>query len=201
CSLDSSPLRRYAGASIRVPVQGIGVHRLVCVATNNAQDAGGHVGTSGLAVRTLSIREPSVSTVSFARIANTLRCRKKHERVRVPAQWVVERIHGHKVRVHIPAQTRRVTIVRCHPRVVKKRVKIGNRWVIRRVVVLPQRVLVKDKRVRFGAHAQVSGWLGTYQGRALGNQRVEILTAPDDGQQHFSVAATTTTSPSGLWSA
>jgi hypothetical protein len=201
CALDSGAPRSFAAASVRIPVTGVGVHRLTCVASNNAEDASGHVATSAPIVQTMSIREPSVSTVSFARIANSLRCRRTRERVRIPAQTVVERIHGHKVRVRIPAQTRTVSVERCHPRVVKKRVKVGNRWVFKRVVLLPQRVLVQAKRVRFGQHARVSGWLGTTDGHGLGGQRVQILTAPDDGQQHFTTAASATTSPSGLWSA
>ncbi len=201
CSLDSAPPRLYPAAAARVPVQGVGVHRLVCVATNNAANATGDVAASAPVIRTLSIRQPTVSTVSFARIANALRCAKRRERVHIPAQWVIEHINGHRVRVHVPAQTRTVTVTRCHPRVIKKRVKVGHKWVLKRVVVLPRRVLVNVKRVRYGTGTTVSGWLGTAQGRALPGQRVEILTAPDDGHQHFSLAATTVTSGDGMWRA
>ena len=201
CSLDSEPARWFSGASARVPVQGVGVHRLACVAANNAQDAAGHVATSAPAVRSLSIRQPAVSTVSFARIADTLRCAKKRERVTIPAQWIIERVKGHRVHVRIPAQTRTITVMRCHPRIVRRRVRVGHRWVFKRVVLLPRRVLEKTKHVRFGSVATVSGWLGTAQGNALGGQRVLILTAPDDGHLRFRLAATATTSSDGTWKA
>jgi hypothetical protein len=200
CSLDSAPAQWYRGATARVGVTGVGVHRLTCESANNAEDAHGHIATSAPAVRTLSIRQPAVSTVSFARIADTLRCAKKRERVTVPAQWIIERVHGHRVRVRIPAQKQTITVVRCHPRVVKRRVRVGGRWVIERVVLLPRRVLVKTKRVRFGARTVVSGWLGTAQGNALGGQEVRILTAPDNGSQAFTLAARTTTRADGTWS-
>ncbi len=201
CSLDSGPARWFSGASGLVPVRGVGVHQLACVAANNAEDDAGHVATSAPAVRSLSIRQPAVSTVSFARIANTLRCAKKRERVRIPAQWITERVKGHRVRVKIPAQTRTITVVRCHPRIVRRRVRAGRRWVFKRVVLLPRRVLEKTKHVRFGSAATVSGWLGTAQGNALGGQHVLILTAPDDGHLHFRLAAIATTASNGTWKA
>ncbi len=201
CSLDSGPARWFGGSDARVAVAGVGVHRLVCVAANNAEDAHGHVATSAPAVRTLSIRQPAVSTVSFAHIANTLRCGKKRERVTIPAQWIIERIRGRRVRVRIPAQTRTITVVRCHPRVVRRRVRVGHRWVFKRVVLLPRRVLVKTKHVPFGSDATVSGWLGTRQGNALGGQRVLVLAAPDDGHQHFKLVASVRTASDGTWSA
>ena len=130
-----------------------------------------------------------MSTVSFARIADTLRCSKQRERVRIPARWIIERVHGHKVRVRVPAQTRTIKVVKCHPRVVKRRVFVGGRWVVKRIVVLPRTVQRSTKRVRFGGTAVVSGWLGTSRGVALGGQRVDVITAPDNGEEAFSLAA------------
>jgi hypothetical protein len=201
CSVDSAPPRSFAGSTARIAVAGVGVHRLICIAINNAKDVHGQAAVSAPAVHILSIRQPTVSTVSFVRIADTLRCAKQHEHVTIPAQWIYERIHGHSVRVRIPAQKRTITVVRCHPRVVKRRVRRHGHWVIRRVVLLPRRVLVKTRDVRFGASTTVSGWLGTSQGNALGGQRVRVMTAPDDGKTDFTVVAITTTLPNGSWSA
>ena len=44
-----------------------------------------------------------------------------------------------------------------------------------RAVALPHEVLVRTKRVRPGAAATVSGWLGTTDGNALGGQPVRVL--------------------------
>jgi hypothetical protein len=57
------------------------------------------------------------------------------------------------------------------------------------------------QRVRPGAGATVSGWLGNASGNALGGQVVQILTAPDDGSEQFTPAATATTSGDGGWTA
>jgi hypothetical protein len=200
CSLDSAPPHSVAGASARIPVTGIGLHRVTCVAINNAKDAHGNPAVSAPAVHLISIRQPTVTTVSFVRIADALRCAKEHERVTIPAQWIFEKIHGKRVRVRIPAQTRTITVERCHPRVVKRRVRRHGHWVLKKVVLLPRQVLARSKRVAFGSPATVSGWLGTTGGTALPGQRVTVLTAPDDGSQTFTTAATTTTRADGSWS-
>ncbi len=200
CSVDNAPPYFFASSPARIPVAGIGQHRVACVVRNRAIDVNGKLGTSAPAAWALSIRQPTVSTVSFARIINKLRCKKKHERVHVPPQWIIEHIHGKRVRVHIPGQTRRVTVVRCHPRVVKRRVLVGGHWVTERVVLLPRRVFVKRKRVAHGSATRVRGWLGTAQGQALAHQRIYVLTAPANGERHFRMVATARTSADGGWS-
>ena len=57
------------------------------------------------------------------------------------------------------------------------------------------------RRVRHGKTTTVSGWLGTYNGVALGGQTVEVLTAPDDGQNAFTPTTTATTASNGSWTA
>jgi hypothetical protein len=200
CSVDNAPAHWYFASSVKMPVQGIGPHRIACLARNRAEGSDGKLGTSAPALWALSIRQPTVSTVSFAHIVNKLRCKKKHERVHIPAQWIIERVHGKRVRVHVPAQTRRITVVRCHPRIVKRRVRVGGRWVIERVVLLPRRALEREKHIKFGSATRVGGWLGTTQGKALGHQRVAILAAPADGLRHFKLVARTSTAANGTWS-
>jgi hypothetical protein len=201
CSLDHGPMHSYLAAAARIAVEGLGTHHLSCIAHNRAVNSSDQTASSSVQSWTLSIRQPSVSTVSFARIADTLRCAKERERVRVPARWIVEHVHGHAVRVRIPAQTRTIDVVKCHPRVVRRRVWIRGRWVVKRVVVLPRTVRRSTKRVRFGATAVVSGWLGTSRGVALGGQRVDVVTAPDTGDATFKLAAVATSAADGTWSA
>ena len=200
CSLDHGPEHSFLSASVRIAVQGLGTHHLSCIARNRAVDSSGRTATSPVENWTLSIRQPSVSTVSFARIADTLQCAKQREAVRIPARWIIERVHGHQVRVRVPAQTRTIKVVKCHPRVVKRRVFVGGRWIVKRIVVLPRTVQRSTKRVRFGGTAVVSGWLGTSRGVALGGQRVDVITAPDNGEQAFRLAAMATTAADGTWS-
>ncbi len=52
-----------------------------------------------------------------------------------------------------------------------------------------------------GKATTVSGWLGTYTGVALAGQTVEILAAPNDGQDVFAPIATATTAANGGWTA
>ncbi len=110
-------------------------------------------------------------------------------------------LHGHKQRIRIPAETRTITVVHCHARIVRRRVKVNGRWRVKRVVLLPHTVRVSTKTVRHGARSTVSGWLGTDRGNAIGGQRVAVQTAPDTGNGRFSTVATTTTAGDGSWSA
>jgi hypothetical protein len=201
CSLDGAPPQSYSATSARVAVQGVGPHQLSCIAHNGAVDPLGQFAASSLQTWSLSIREPSVSTVSFERLVQNLRCARKRRRVRVPAQWTTVHVHGQPVRVKIPAQTRTVTVMHCHPRFAWRRVRDGDRWRRERVLVLPRTVHATTKHVPFGQATAVSGWLGTTRGDALGRQHVAIYTAPDDGRETFILAAQVTTAPDGSWSA
>ena len=57
------------------------------------------------------------------------------------------------------------------------------------------------ERVRFGRGASVIGRLESYRGQPLGGRRVQILAAPANGSERFSVAATALTGPDGSWRA
>jgi hypothetical protein len=199
CSLDGAPWQRYDAATVRVAVSGVGEHSVSCFAINRAIDPSGQPATSPTETFHLDIQEPTVSSISFARIADALRCRKSYRRILIPAQTVTEHYHHRKIKVRIPAHRKRIRVLHCHARVVYRRVKIGRHWVTRRIVLLPHQVRVSAKRVAFGRSTTVSGWLGTIQGNALGGQRVAILSAPNNGSERFSLAGTATTQPSGNW--
>jgi hypothetical protein len=201
CSLDNAPWRWYPQSSVSLPVSGVGVHHLSCYSGNNARDALGHVATSAPTTWTLSIREPSVSTVAFSRVVDALRCKSRRESVRIPARWVTGRSQGRPVRVKVPAQTRTIKVVRCHPRIVRRRIRVDGQWYVERIVVLPHTVRGTSRRVRFGASTTVSGWVGTAQGNALGGQTVQILAAADDGLGRFSPIGVATTGADGSWTA
>jgi hypothetical protein len=201
CSVDDAPPKWYASASARIPVEGMGLHSVSCFSESNARNPSGSPATSSVAKWTLSIRAPTVSTISFTGVVDALRCRAVRERVRIPAHWVTATYHGHPVRTELPAQTRRIRVVECHPRVIRRRVRVDGHWRIVRDVVLPRAVLRSTERVRPGLSSAVSGWLGTASGNALANQTVQILTAPDNGSQQFTQAAVATTAANGSWTA
>lgn len=200
CSLDGAPSSWYGAAAAKIPVQGIGVHHVSCFSENTARDASGAPASSPTASWTLSIRAPAVTTVAFAGVADALRCHSERELVRIPTRWVTAYHGGHKLKVKVPAQTRRVKVVHCHPRVVSRRIRIHGHWRAVRAVVLPHQILLQTKRVRPGAWPTVDGWLGTTDGNALGGQTVRILAAPDNGSTRFSQVAATTTAANGSWS-
>ncbi|MEO8966336.1 MAG: hypothetical protein ABI355_01950, partial [Solirubrobacteraceae bacterium] len=131
----------------------------------------------------------------------------------VPARWVTRARHHHRIRVHIPARTRSVRVVRCYARVVKRqrlvtvvirrhghRVRVRRRRAVR-VVLLPHADRRTIKVVGHGHGVTVSGWLGTADGVALGGQTVSVLTAPDDGSHAFAPAVSAVTAADGSWSA
>jgi hypothetical protein len=201
CSLDGSPYQFYSGPSTQLPVAGVGVHQASCFARNNAVTPDGVRATSPVQNWTLSIREPSVATVAFSRVVDALRCSKKRVRVHIPAHWTTVKYKGRKVRVRVPAQTRRVTIVHCHPRIVRRRVIIHGRVHIVKVVLLPRTVNATSKRVRHGAATSVNGWVGTVNGNSLAGVPVRVMTAPDDGSLRFTQAAVVTSAANGSWTA
>jgi hypothetical protein len=201
CSLDGAPAEWHAGASAQIAVQGIGVHQLSCTSESNARDSSGTPASSRTATWTLSIRTPSVATASFARVVDSLRCKATVERVRIPAHWATAYHGSQRIRVKVPAQTRRVKVVHCHPRLARKRVRVDGHWRVVTTVVLPRSVERASTSVRAGASTTLNGWLGTTSGNALGSQTVRILTAPDNGSQRFTQAALATTGADGAWSA
>lgn len=201
CSLDGAPAQWHSGATATIPVQGLGVHAVTCSSANTARDGSGKPGWSAPASWRLSIRQPSISSISFSRLVDALRCTRTRTRVRIPAHWVTVTVSGQRVRVKLPAQTRTLALVRCHPRYTTRRVRIGGHWRTVRVPLLPHTTHASTKHVPYGASTTVSGWLGTDQGVALGHQSVRILTAPDNGQQMFRQVTAATTAADGSWTA
>jgi hypothetical protein len=183
CSVDNAPYQFYPGSSTQLPVQGVGAHQARCFAQNNSLNASGVRATSQAQSWTVSIRDPAVASVAFTRALAGLRCVKKHKRVRIPAHWATTTYHGHKVRVHVPAQTRTITIVHCH-----------------RPATQPGAAKT-SKRIAYGATTPVSGWVGTVNGTALGGVPVRVMTAPDNGSLRFTQAASATTAADGGWTA
>jgi hypothetical protein len=200
CSLDGAPASWYAGAGAQIPVSGIGVHHLQCVSKNNSYDSNGQPNSSAVASWTLSIREPAVTTVSFSRIKG-LQCGKVREREKIPAHWVKVRRHGKPVRVKRRARTVVRRVEQCHVRVVMKRICHAGHCHRQRVVKLPHVVQLRSRRVRYGKGTTVSGWVGTTAGVALGGQKMQIFSAPDNGSNAFTQTAVVTTEATGVWSA
>lgn len=201
CSVDGAAAHWYASSSAAVPVSGMGMHHVACYSENNARDASGVAATSTPATWTLNIRTPSVSTLSFVRVADALRCVHRRERVWIPGHWVTAYHRGHRVRVRIRGHGRRVEVMHCHPRTVRRRRRRHGRWVTTRVALLPHKVAVDRLRVRFGKGAPVMGWLGTPSGDALARQTVRILVAPNNGANHYHRVAVARTGADGVWHA
>jgi hypothetical protein len=201
CSVDGSPQQRYAGPTATIPIAGIGDHSVSCQAANNAVAANGAAAKSPMQNLTLGIRQPSVSTVSFTAIADALRCHQVKERVRIRARWVTARSHGHKVRVRLPAETRTVTVTRCKPRIVHRRVRVRGHWYTESFVVLPHKVKRTVVRASFGSRVTVNGWLGTIGGDAVAKQRVTVMAARDAPRARFTEVGVTMTRRDGSWKA
>jgi hypothetical protein len=201
CSLDGSPATEQAGDLATVRVEGLGEHHVSCWARNNAVDQNGFTASSAVETLTMTIRQPSVSAVSFSRMVDTLRCRRVKERVHFPAHWVTATSHGKKVKVKLPAGSRTITVRRCHPRIIRKHVRVGGHTYTEKIVATPHTATSTTKTVGFGKPTTISGWLGTARGDALGGQAVAIETAPADGSTRFRQVATAQTNANGTWTA
>lgn len=180
CSVDGKALTEHRAASEGVAVSTPGQNTVACFARNNAVNSSGQPAQSPVETWSVDIRKPSVNRISLVHVADRLRCARKELRIHVPAHWTLERVHGHWVRVRVPAQMRSVEVEHCHPRV---------------------RASGSYTRLRFGARPTVSGWLGDPDGNALAGQTVEVLAAPADGIGHFTLLKTVRTAATGLWTA
>jgi hypothetical protein len=202
CSVDGAPDATYPGSSAQIPVAGVGAHTVQCYAENNAVDTSGTVARSSLATWNMSIRQPTVSSITFGtRLVDALRCRRVEVRVHTKARWVTVRVAGQRVRVHLRAKTHVRHEVHCHARVAIRKIRVRGRTVRRRVVLLPHRVQVNTKRVRFGRATTVGGWAGLADGTALPGVQVRVITATDNGRNRWRQAGTATTNADGLWQA
>lgn len=200
CSIDGAPAQWHANSSWQIPFVSLGVHYVRCVSENNSYSANGQPNSSAPATWMLSIRQPSVSTASFSALKG-LQCSRVRTRERIRAHWVTIRKHGKLVSVRRRARIVVRRVVRCHARVVVKRICHVGHCIKQRIVVPPYTAQESTDRVRFGKGATVSGWLGTPSGYPLSGQQVQIMTAPDNGSNAFSQAAVVTTGPYGTWSA
>lgn len=179
CSVDGAHPTVHHASSATVEVSRPGLNRVSCWARNNAVSSTGAPATSPLETWTVDIRQPSVSLISLLHATNGLRCKRKELRIHVRARWATERVHGHSVRVWVPAQTRRVKVEHCHPRL--------------------HRLRRSYARLRFGARPAVSGWLGRPNGDALGGQTVQVFAAPANGSGRFKLLRTVRTAANGTW--
>ncbi len=209
CSVDGGSDLQYAGESAHVAVSGLGPHRYACYAQNNALDAAGVAARSATQAFNVSIRQPTAEAISFARIADALRCRTVTVRVRVPGRLRTVTRHHKSVQVRGRAHVIRRRERRCHARTVRRRVVVIVRrhgrparvHKVIRVVVAPHSVLRSRLTVRHGGATTVSGYLGLPSGAPLGGRGVQVLAAPDDGSGRFAPIATVTSSADGAWTA
>jgi hypothetical protein len=199
CSVNAGPWVAHPAASANVEVAAPGLNTVVCFARNNAVDATGATARSPLQTWTLDIRKPSVSLISVQHVADALRCVHRTVKIHFPGHWATAWYHGHRVRVRVPGQTRRARVERCHPRMRTVTVDRDGQLVRERVVQLPHRVSATHERLRFGARATVTGWLGETSGTGLGGQTVGIQIAPADGSGRFRLFRTLRTSANGTW--
>lgn len=213
CSDDGAPYAWHAGSTARIPVQGVGRHDVVCYAQNRAIDSSGTPASSPPSSFAMTIREPTVFALGFARRSDEVRCRPVAVRVKVPGRWVTIRYHHRRVRVRIRSRVITRTETRCRTRTALRRISVWNDVIehgrvvrvrqtrLVRVALASRRVILTHRRIHFGAGTRVSGWLGTASGVPLGAQRVLVLSAPDNGLGRFRLTATATTKANGSWSA
>ena len=148
-------------------------------------NASGATATSPTATLNLSLRQPTASAITFARIADALQCHTAREVVKVAGRVRTVRRHGKRVRVRGPARRVRRKVRKCHARTVVRTVRVVLKrhgkpvlrhgkpvYVKRRVrrVVLPHAVNKPTRRIAHGKSTTVSGFVGLANGTALAGQ-------------------------------
>lgn len=216
CSVDGGAVETYRSATAQIPVTGIGPHAVSCYARNNAANVSGVTASSPVSTLVLSIRQPTAAAITFARIADALRCHTARETVKVAGRIHTIRRHGKRVRVRGRARTIRRRVRKCHARTVVRAIRVvlkrhgkpvlrhGKQvYVKRRVrrVVLPHAVYEAKRRVGHGKPTAVNGFIGLADGTALAGQPVDVYVAPNDNAPRFHLIRTVTTDANGLWTA
>lgn len=209
CSVDGGAYPQHQGASAQIPVSGIGSHQVSCFAQNAAIDPSGRVASSPTQTFAMSIRQPTASAISFARIADALRCHGVTVKVHVPGKLRTIIRHARKVLVRGRGHLVKRRVNRCHARTVKRKVTVIVKrhgkpvkvTKVRRIALLPHLVQEATRRVGHGRATTVSGYLGLADGTALGARAVQVLAAPDNGLGQFTPIASVTTGPNGTWMA
>jgi hypothetical protein len=216
CSVDGGPSVFYPGASASVPVSGLGAHAVTCVGVNNAVGPSGQPGTSTPQSFDMTIRQPTASAITFAHIADALRCRRITKEVTLPGRLRTVRRHGKTTRIRRPKRHLRRRVRHC-----QARTKIRTVWVVlkhhgqpvlrqgkpvlvkrrRRVVVLPHTVNEPTRRVRHGQSTTVSGFLELATSTPLAGQTVQVYATPNDNAPRYHLIRTATTDANGLWTA
>jgi hypothetical protein len=216
CTVDGSGVQSYAENPAQIPVSGLGSHQVGCYARNHAVNANGATATSPTETFDVSIREPTAAAITFARIADALRCRQITQKVTRPGRLHPVRRHGKTIRVRGPQRHVLRRVQRCHARTKVRTVSVvlkrHGKPVLRhgrpvhvkrreRVVVLPHTVNKPTRRIRHGRATTVSGVLELANGTALGGQTVQVLAAPNDNALRFHLIRTVTTNVDGEWTA
>jgi hypothetical protein len=216
CAVDGGATQTYPGAGAQIPVTGIGSHQVQCYARNRAADATGAAATSPPATLDLSIRQPTASAITFAHIADALRCHTATENVKLAGRTHTVRRHGKLVTVRGRARTVRKRVRKCHARTVVRTVRVvltrHGKPVLRhgkpvrvkrrvRRVLLPHLVAKPTRRIGHGKSTTVNGFIAVADGTALGDQTVDVYASPADNAPRFHLIRTVTTNADGTWTA
>ena len=216
CTVDDGASVFYPGASAEVPVSGLGGHVVTCIGENNAVGPNGQPGTSAAQTFDMTIRQPTASAITFARIADALRCHTATEVKKVRGRLRIVRRHGKRVRVRGPARRVRHRVRKCHARTVVRTVRVILKrhgkpvlrhgkpvYVKRRVrrVLLPHAVYKATRRVGHGKHTTVNGFVVLADGTALAGQQVDVYSSPNDNAPRFHLMRVVTTNADGSWTA
>jgi hypothetical protein len=151
---------------------------------------------------TLPLRLATASAVSFQTIVNPLKVKKITKRVRVGWHYATRHRHGKRVRVRVGGHLKKITIIKYVEHCSRQRVRTGkHHWRIRKVCKQPHLKLQRTKRVTWGKPFTVHGLITTAQGVPLTGAPVQILTAPANGHNAFTPAASAQTDAAGHWTA
>ena len=200
CTVDGGASGFYPGATAEVPVSGLGAHVVTCIGENNAVGPGGQPGTSAPQTFDMTIRQATASAITFARIADALRCHTITEVKKVRGRLHIVRRHGKRIRVRGPARKVRRRVRKCHARTVVRIVRVILKrhgrpvlrhgkpvYVKRRVrrVLLPHAVYKPTRRVGHGKRTTVNGFVVLADGTALAGQPVDVYSSPADNAPRF----------------
>ena len=213
CSVGGNPRSGIPGVRLRFRLAESARTPSTARPPTTPSDGAGQHGWSTSQSWTLRIGVPTISAIGFSKIVDALLCRRARKRVEIPAHWVTVRRHHRSIRIKEEAHSQVVKVTRCHPRTERKRITVWvtihrhgkkvrvKRRELRRVVLLPHVVNRTTRRAAHGRRTTVNGWLGTSTGVALPGQPVSVITAADNGQGRFRLAAAVTTTNDGSWSA
>ena len=218
CSVDGGATQTYPGATRAGPGVGIGAHQVaVLCPQQRGERQRRRPPRSPTATLDLSIRQPTASAITFARIADALQCHTATERRQGggPACTPSAGTASASGCADRPGRVRR-RVRKCHARTVVRTVGWSSSATASRCCATASPSMSSGACAEWScptpstsrravsataSSTTVNGFVGLADGTALAGQPVDVYSSPNDNAPRFQLMRMVTTNADGEWTA